>query len=132
MEELDLENRKKKSILDRIRNFDMNKSWMWLLYLDLVLPLCLFLLAYVLNALGTGFFLSKLFHTYNLFVINPIPNFTSFTGILGLILHIGVIAYALWKKDWRDVLACVGITALVFLYFFFEVNYIFTYMLKFV
>lgn len=116
--------------LERLNNFKMNKGWMYLLYLDFVLPLLLFLLSYVLKASGTGQALARLFHAYNLYILNPIPHLKSLTGIFGLVLHMSAIVYALWKKDIKDTILCLVISTLAFLYIFFELNYKLLFMLN--
>lgn len=120
-----------KKTLGRIKDVKINKMWMWLLYIDFILPLCLFLLAYLLNKLGTGFALSRLFHSYNLYILSPIPNLQTLTGILGLIIHTGAVAYALLRRDLKDAALCLGISTIAFLYIFLEVNYQLSFMLKF-
>ncbi|MCX7709087.1 MAG: hypothetical protein N2484_04490 [Clostridia bacterium] len=117
--------------IDRLTSFKMEKGWMWLLYLDIILPLLLFIPAYFLSGSGLGASLARLFHSYTLYISSPIPDLASLTGILGMLIHIGAILYGLKKKDWNDVFLSLGISILAFLYIFFEINYRLSYMLKF-
>ena len=120
-----------KKIIDRIVNFKMEKGWMWLFYLDIILPMCLFLLALLFNGSSMGISLARLFHAYNLYVLSPVPDIVSLTGIIGLAIHVGVVAYALKNRDLIDALICMVITAAAFLYIFLEVNYSLSFLLKF-
>lgn len=119
------------SMGERIKGFKMEKAWMWLLYLDFILPLLLFLAAYALRASTLGSIAARLFHSYNLYIINPIPNLANLTGILGFMIHIGAVGYALKRKDMKDVLPSTVLFVLLFLYMYFEVNYKLSYMLTF-
>ena len=117
--------------IDQVKNFKFDKVWMYLIYLDFILPLCMFVLAYSLNSFGTGYSIARLFHTYNLFFVSPIPNFESYTGVVGLAVHVGFIAYALFRKGLKDALICTGVSIVTFLYIYFEINYSLSYLLKF-
>lgn len=117
--------------LSRLFNIKMDKGWMWLLYLDILLPSLLLILSLVAGAFGKGRTFSILFHSYNLYIINPIPNFTSFTGIPGLGIHLAAIAYAIKRKDHKDMVLCLIFLILAFIYIYFEINYKFSYMLDF-
>ncbi len=109
----------------------MNKGWHWLLYLDLILPLFLFLIAFIIPSSGIKESFSVLFHTYNIYIIKIIPNFGSLTGITGILIHLFAIVYAVIKKNYKDLIICVIFTIIIFFYFFFEVNYIIIKVLKF-
>ena len=70
-----------------IKNFKFDKGWKILIYFDIILPAILFVLAFL-----SGFpFLAKIFHSYEIFIVNPIPGFTSLEGIIGLAYHLGII-----------------------------------------
>lgn len=101
------------------KEIKFDKGWKYLVYFDIVLPGIVFLLA----LLTKSPFLSKLFHSYETFVVSPIPNFVTLTGIIGLVYHLGIIIYTIIKKNYRDLMICLGITILVALFFFFELNY---------
>lgn len=120
-----------KRIINQFLSFKMEKSWMWLFYLDALLPLFLFVLAFSLGKTGLGPTLARLFHSYNLYVISPLPDLGSLTGILGVIIHAGAIIYALKKKDLKDAAVSLLISLLAFLYFYFELNYSLALILNF-
>ncbi|NMA67749.1 MAG: hypothetical protein GX957_16210 [Clostridiaceae bacterium] len=102
-----------------LKKIKIDKSWKVLIYFDFILPAILFFIAWITGSS----MLSKLFHSYETFVISPIPNFTAYTGIIGLIFHLGIIIYALLKEKIKDVILCILITLLVVLFFYFELNY---------
>jgi hypothetical protein len=102
------------------------RGWRWLVYLDLVLPAVLWLLAFLLHSV----FLARLFHTYGLYVMSPAPigsdgtlYFLSLSGVPGLLLHLYAVVRALLRRDRLDAVLCLGIAVLVFLFFFFGLNY---------
>ena len=101
----------------------MKKSWHWLLYLDFLLPLLLFFLAWLLkdNPFGSG--IARVFHAYGLYVIQPIPNPAKLIGVAGLLLHLAALGWAIRRKDLPDLLISASITVLVCLYFALELNY---------
>ncbi|NLX64472.1 MAG: hypothetical protein GX022_06855 [Clostridiaceae bacterium] len=96
-----------------------DKGWKILIYFDIVLPAILFVLAFFLNLP----YLSKIFHSYEIFISNPIPDFASLTGIIGLIYHLGIIIYTIVKRDFSDMLFCLIITLAIAAYFWFGINY---------
>lgn len=103
-----------------MKNLKFDKGWKFLIYFDIVLPAILFIIAFFS---GIPFF-AKLFHSYELFIVNPIPNLTSYIGIIGLIYHLMVIVYALIKRDLYDTILCIIITLATVAFFWFEINYI--------
>jgi hypothetical protein len=108
----------------------MNRGWQWLLYIDVLLPLLLFLAALVpIQSIQNSF--SRLFHTYSLYVMNTIPDFKAFTGIVGLAAHLYLIGWAAYRKRWVDLAICVGFAVAVTLYFYFGLNYLLVGMLNF-
>jgi len=104
-------------MMDRIK-FD--KGWKILIYFDIVLPAILFILAFITDLP----FLSKIFHSYEIFISNPIPDFKSIIGIIGLIYHLGIIIYAVTKRDFTDLLLSAIISLAVAAYFWFGINYV--------
>lgn len=110
-----------------MKGFKFDKCWKYLIYFDFILPLLLFVLAWLLKIPQ----LSKLFHSYLIYIINPIPHPGSLTGIIGLVMHIGVIGYLLFKKKYRDAALCSIIALLAAVFFFFELNYIIIKPLEF-
>ena len=122
-------------MIERIKklvDIKLEKGWHWLIYFDIVLPLILFITAYFLANTSVGPLLAKLFHSYNLFLIDPIPEPTKLIGIIGALAHIFFIAYAIKRKDSRDISICVSLTILAVLYFAFEINYKLILYLNFV
>jgi riboflavin transporter FmnP len=103
-----------------LKNIKLDKGWKYLLYFDFILPALLYVLAFVLNAPK----LSILFHSYGMYVINPIPNFQTLTGIVGLLFHLGILGYTLYKRNFKDFAVSLAITAAIAAYFLFEINYI--------
>lgn len=101
-------------------NLKFDKGWKILIYFDSVLPAVLFVLAFFTSLP----YLSKIFHSYEIFIVNPIPDFKSFIGITGLIYHVGIMIYTIIKRDFADMLLCVIITLAISVYFWFGINYI--------
>lgn len=111
--------------------FKMDKAWHWLLYIDFILPLILFIIVLLLPSSEIKQIFSKIFHNYNLFIINIVPNFISLTGILGILIHTAAIVYSIIKKDNKSLIICIIFSILIFLYFFFDINYLLIPMLEF-
>lgn len=114
------------ALREKANRFELNRSWQYELYIAGVLPGLLFLLAWLLRGGGLGVTLARIFHTYNLYVSSPLPNLAPFngTGVLGLVLFVGLAVWAVRRKDWLDLgltLALGGINAL---YFWMEWNYL--------
>ncbi|MEG1687085.1 MAG: hypothetical protein RR022_00930 [Angelakisella sp.] len=107
-----------KERFDKLEHAEIHKSWLYLLYIYLVLPALLLLLAY----LSQKKTFALLFHNYGLFVANPIPG-GSLSGWVGLILGIFFTANALRKKDWKDSALCLVLLAADAAYFLLGVNY---------
>ena len=115
--------------LDKLRekaeHFEIRKSWQYQLYITLVLPGLLFLLAWLLRGGGAGMMLGRLFHTYNLYVSNPLPNLSPFngTGVLGLLILIGLAVWAIRRRDWTDLAVTLALGGINAFYFWTEWNY---------
>jgi len=102
-----------------MNNLKLDKCWKILIYFDIVLPAVLFALAFL-----SGIpYLSKIFHSYEIFISSPIPDFASLTGIIGLIYHLGMIIYTIIKRNFSDMLLCMIITLAIAAYFWFGINY---------
>lgn len=102
-----------------MKKFEFNKGWKLLIYFDIILPALLFTAAFF-----SGLpFLAKIFHSYELFIVNPIPDFTSFIGIIGLLYHLGIIIYTLRKRDLKDIIFSTFLTLAILVFFWFEINY---------
>ena len=110
-----------------LKGFKFDKGWKFLLYFDIILPALLFLLAWLVKAPR----LAMLFHSYEIFVINPIPNFLTLTGIVGLLFHGGVLAYTLFKRDYKDFGICLALSLMVAAFFLLEINYLILKPLEF-
>lgn len=108
-----------KNLKDRLMNIKVTKSWQYLAYLYLALPGLLFLLGWTTQSKIFG----SLFHNYGLFGVNPIPNLSTFTGIVGLGLAIWFLVSALRRRDWLDLAISAVLVALNAAYFLFGVNY---------
>ena len=74
---------------------------------------------------------ARLFHSYCLYVVNPIPDVPSMTGILGAVLALGVVFYTLYRRDFRDFGVSLALIALNFLYYFTQTNYLLIRYLRF-
>ena len=110
---------------------EIKKSWQYQLYITVVLPALLFLLAWVLQGNGLGVTLARIFHTYNLYVSNPLPNLDPFngTGLVGLVLLLWLCFGAVRRKDWPDLGITLALGAANAVYFWQEWNYL---LLRFV
>lgn len=107
----------------KLKDFKFDRGWKILIYFDLLLPLMLFLLAWLMPIQGMKGLFAVLFHSYGLYVMSPIPHFAALTGIIGLLYHAGILGYTLKKRRLLDLLICALITLAVVLYFMFEINY---------
>jgi hypothetical protein len=110
-------------IPDMLKNVKMDKGWHWLLYLDVILPLLLFIFAYILSVFEAGHFMSRLFHAYNLYILSPVPVLKNLSGFIGLFIHTGAVVYAIRRKNLPDMLLCVGFAVLAVLYILLGVHY---------
>ena len=104
--------------LDRVK---MNRGWQWLLYIDIVLPVVLLVLA-LLPIPGFRQSMAKLYHTYTLFVLCPVPDFAALTGILGMLAHAGVLIWAVVRRDWKDLLICAAFTGAAAAFFLVQID----------
>ena len=115
------------------KEWALTKSWQYLLYLYLLLPSVLFLLAFLLKNTSFGVSLAAMFHNYGLFVTNPIPNFAAFnfTGVIGIGRALFFVGWAVKRKNWVDLVLSLALIALNFSYFFFGWNYQLARLLRF-
>ena len=111
----------------KLKEFKFDRGWKLLLYFDLVLPAVLYFIAWATKLPQ----LSNIFHAYEIFLVNPIPNISALTGILGLVFHLGVIGYTMMKRNFKDLAFCIAITLLITLFFLFEINYLIIKPLEF-
>ncbi len=103
-----------------VMDIKFDRGWKLLTYFDFLLPALLFLLAWLTQIPA----LAKIFHSYEMFIVNPIPNFKSLTGIIGLLYHIGIIGYTIKKRNYKDMAISIVLSLLIVTYFLFEINYI--------
>ena len=104
---------------------ELRKSWQYLLYIDLVLPGLLFLAAFVTRGSSFGISLGRVFHTYGLYVSSPVPNLDPFngTGVLGLLITLGLLLWAARRRDWKDLALTLALGGANALYFALGGNY---------
>lgn len=112
-------------IIEKANRFELQKSWQYLLYIAVVLPGALFLLAWLLRDFSIGVMPARMFHTYNLYVSSPVPNFDPFngTGVLGLVILAVLVVRAVRRKDKLDLVLTLVIGAVNACYFWAEWNY---------
>lgn len=110
---------------EKAGKFEIRKSWQYLLYITVVLPAVLFLLAYLLGDSAFGVSLGRIFHTYGLYVSSPIPNLDPFngTGVLGLVILVALAVWAVRRRDWADLGITLALGAANALYFAMGWNY---------
>lgn len=113
------------------KSFELKKMWQWLVYLYLVLPGLLFFLGVLTRNMDLGVVFARLFHSYCLYVVNPIPDVPSMTGILGAVLALGTVFYTLYRRDFRDFGFSFVLIVLNFLFYFTQTNYLLTRFLRF-
>ncbi len=108
-----------------LRLFDkqLKKSWPWLLYLDLILPGVLYLLTWLLPGETIAVLFARLYHSYTMYVSNPVPQAATLMGIVGLIVHALALGNALKRKDRIDFLITLVITVIVAVYYYSGYNY---------
>ncbi len=102
------------------------RGWPWLLYIDLALPALIWAVAYF--ARSPVFAL--LFHNYGLYVASPAPigsdgtlYFLSLSGLPGLLVQVYAFVRALLRKDRLDAALCLVVAVVLFVFFFFGLNY---------
>jgi hypothetical protein len=94
-------------------------SWQWMLYLYVFVPAMLYGLAYFS---GAGF-LGRMYHTYNLYIINPVPNFENYTGLAGFFIAMYLLFRPLQRRKWLDFGLSAVLTALIVSFFQWDVHY---------
>lgn len=116
---------KLEELKEKVNNSDIQKSWQYMLYIAGVLPGGIYLLAWLLRENGSGVMLGRLFHTYNLYVSSPLPNFDPFngTGMLGLVILVVLVVWAVRRRDWLDLAITLALGAVNAYYFWAEWNY---------
>ena len=115
----------------KIKNFEMKKMWQWLLYLYVILPAVLLILGIAARELSMGIVFARLFHSYSLYIANPIPDAASLTGFFGAALAIWAVARTLYRRDLQDFVLCFALVVVNGIYYFFGWNYYFVQFLSF-
>jgi len=102
------------------------RGWPWLVYIGFALPVLLWALAFFTKSPV----FANLFHNYGLYVASPAPvgsdgtlYFLSLSGVPGLLIQVYAFVRALLRKDRLDAVLCAVLAALLFLFFFFGLNY---------
>lgn len=103
-----------------LKRFKFDKGWKLLIYFDFFIPAILFVIAFLTSSPN----LAKLFHSYEIFIVNPIINITAYIGIIGFLYHLGIIIYTIIKRNYRDMLLCIIISMVITAFFWFEINYL--------
>lgn len=106
--------------MEKIKSFKFDKGWKLLAYFDFLLPALIFLLAFLTQAP----YIARLFHSYEMFIVNPVPNIKTLTGIVGLAYHTGIIGYTIKKRNYIDIAITVMMTLFIAAFFLFGINYI--------
>lgn len=113
--------------LKKLRDFKFDRGWKYLVYFDFLLPALFFLIA----LLTQSPFMAKIFHSYEMFIVNPIPDIKTLTGIIGFAYHLGIIGYAIKKRDYIDLGVSAVLTLLITAMFIFAINYVIVRPLNF-
>jgi hypothetical protein len=102
------------------------RGWLWLVYLDLLLPGLLWSAAYFLSSPA----LARLFHNYGLYVMSTAPVgadgtlfFLSLSGVTGLLIHVYAAARGILRRDRLDAALCLVFAVAMFVVFFLGLNY---------
>lgn len=109
----------------KVNESEVQKSWQYMLYIAGILPGAIYLLAWLLRENISGLMLGRLFHTYSLYVSSPIPHIDPFngTGVLGLVILVALVVWAIRRKDWPDLAITLALGAINAYYFWAEWNY---------
>ncbi len=102
------------------------RGWLWLVYLDVLLPALLWAAAYFLGSSA----LARLFHNYGLYVMSTAPVgadgtlfFLSLSGVTGLLLHVYAVFRGSVRRDRLDAALCLVFAVAMFVVFFLGLNY---------
>ncbi len=113
--------------LKKITDLKFDKGWKYLVYFDFLLPALIYLIAWLTQAP----FAAKIFHSYEMFIVNPIPDIKTMTGIIGFVYHLGIIGYTIKKRNYADLAVSFVLTLLTAAMFIFEINYLILKPLRF-
>ena len=111
----------KTNMMSRVRGFQINHGWQWLIYIDFILPS----LIYILALLPLGAFrgqLARIFHSYMLYILYPWPDFQSFTGIVAPLLHLYFLIQGIRKKNKTDIILAVVFWLILTLFFTLKID----------
>ena len=102
------------------------RGWPWLVYIGVALPALIWAVAYFTKSPV----FANLFHNYGLYVASSAPvgsdgtlYFKSLSGVPGLLIQVYAVVRAVLRKDRLDALLCAALAVLLFLFFFFGLNY---------
>lgn len=108
---------------ERIRfQLDLSKSWQWLVYVNLLLPVLFFILAIAMTENTMGRFFSYLFQSYMLYIVNPFTDFEKLQGIIGIAIPTFLSVWALRRRDYWDLLITVLTEVAVLIFFYCSVH----------
>lgn len=108
---------------ERIRfQLDLSKSWQWLVYVNLLLPVLFFILAIAMTENTMGRFFSYLFQSYIFYIVNPFTDFEKLQGIIGIAIPTFLSVWALRRRDYWDLLITVLIETAILIFFYFSVH----------
>ncbi len=110
----------------RILEMKVTKSWQLLVYFDLMLPALLFGAALLM-----GSNVSILFLMYAQYVLNTFPIGVDLIGITGLLFHVALFGWAIWRRNWKDAAIVVVVAGLLALIFWKEWQYAAYHLLRF-
>lgn len=99
-----------------LKNFQLTRGWQWLLYIDFILPLLIYLSALLPIGAMRGQ-LARIFHSYMLYILFPWPDFKSITGIVAPLLHLYFLINGIRKKQRSDVVLSIVFYLIVVLIF---------------
>lgn len=111
----------KKNVGIGLKDFQLTKGWQWLIYIDFVLPLLIYLSALLPLGAMRGQ-LARIFHSYMLYILFPWPDFKSFTGIIAPILHLYFLINGIRKKQKSDVILSIVFYLLIVLVFTVQID----------
>lgn len=113
-----------KNIFSGSGSFELRKAWQWLLYLYVALPVLLFILAYLTRELNMGITFARLYHSYCMYIVNPVPDMPSLTGVFGAALALAAAFWPLYRRDFRDFGISMVLIAANAVYYYYAVNYL--------
>ena len=104
-----------------LKSFQLTRGWQWLLYIDFVLPLLIYLAALLPLGAMRGQ-LARIFHSYMLYILFPWPDFQSITGIIAPLLHLYFLINGIRKKQKSDVILAIVFYLIIVLIFTIQID----------